>query len=108
MRDRSSREAKVSIARADPSDCLANFVIDQRSFQVVRCHNKHASHPDEVARFDLSGLTLAVVERHEPDKSSAGAREIIAKLTGRELQIAAMVAQGDATKNIAYKLHISE
>jgi DNA-binding CsgD family transcriptional regulator len=29
-------------------------------------------------------------------------------LTGRELQIAAMIAQGDATKNVAYKLRISE
>jgi DNA-binding CsgD family transcriptional regulator len=108
MRDRSSGEAKVSTARGDPSDCLASFVVDQRSFQVVRCYNKHTRHPAEVARFNLSGLTLAVVENHAPDKSIAEAREIIAKLTGRELQIAAMVAEGYATKNIAYKLRISE
>jgi DNA-binding NarL/FixJ family response regulator len=108
MRDRSSGETKVSTARADPSDCLASFVVDQRSFQVVRCHNKRTRHPAEVARFNLSGLTLAVVENHAPDKPVAETREIIAKLTGRELQIATMVAQGYATKNIAYKLRISE
>src|SRR5271165_3677291 len=102
MRDRSSGEAEVSTACADPSDCLASFVVDERSFQVVRCHNKHTPHPAEVARFNLSGVTLAVVEKHAPDKSTAEAREIIAKLTGRELQIAAMVAEGYATKNIAY------
>ena len=33
---------------------------------------------------------------------------MIARLTGRELQIAAMIAQGDATKNVAHKLRISE
>jgi DNA-binding CsgD family transcriptional regulator len=33
---------------------------------------------------------------------------MIARLTGRELQIAAMIAQGNATKNVAYKLRISE
>jgi DNA-binding NarL/FixJ family response regulator len=108
MRDRSSGEAKVSAARADPSDCLASFAVDQRSFRVVRCNNKHTQHPAEVARFNISGLTLAVVENHALDKSTEEAREIIAKLTGRELQIATMVAHGYATKNIAYKLRISE
>ena len=108
MRDRSPREAKSFTTGAGASDCLASFVVEQRSFQVVLCHNKHPSHPAEVARFNLSGLTLAVVEDQEPSKSAAEAREVIAKLTERELQIAAMVAEGYATKNIAYKLRISE
>jgi DNA-binding CsgD family transcriptional regulator len=108
MRDRSPRENEAFTARADTSDCLASFAVDQRSFQIVLCHHNHTPHPAEVARFKLSDLTLAVVEDHEPDKSTTEAREIIAKLTGRELQIAAMVAEGYATKNIAYELRISE
>jgi DNA-binding CsgD family transcriptional regulator len=108
MHDRSPRETRPLKAGAGASDRLASFIVDQRSFQVVRCHNKHTPHPAEITRFNLGGLTLAIVEDHEADKPTPEAREIIAKLTGRELQIAAMVAQGYATKNIAYKLRISE
>jgi DNA-binding CsgD family transcriptional regulator len=108
MRDRSPRETEAFTARAGAWDCLATFVVDQRSYQIVLCHNKHTPQSAEVARFNLNGLTLAVVEDCDRDKSAAEAREIIARLTQRELQIAAMVAQGDATKNIAYKLRISE
>jgi DNA-binding CsgD family transcriptional regulator len=108
MRDRSPRETRPLKAGAGASDRLASFIVDQRSFQVVRCHHKHTPHPAEITRFNLGGLTLAIVEDQEADKPTPEAREIIAKLTGRELQIAAMVAQGYATKNIAYKLRISE
>ncbi len=108
MRDRQPAEANVFAARAAGSGCLANFIVDQRRFQLVFCHNKHEPDPAEVARFSLGSQTVAVVECHDPDSSAAEARELIAKLTGRELQIAAMVAQGDATKHIAYKLRISE
>jgi DNA-binding CsgD family transcriptional regulator len=108
MRDRSPRESKTFTARAGVSVCLASFVVDQRCFQLVLCDDKHTPECAEVARFNLNGVILAVVENHEPDNSTAEARGIIAKLTGRELQIAAMVAQGYATKNIAYKLRISE
>ena len=111
MRDRSPRETKVSAVRAvsrDEQRFLASFAVDGRFFELCFCLDKHGQEPTEVARFSLGSHTLAVVEHRNPDESAAEAREIIARLTERELQIAAMVAQGDATKNIAYKLRISE
>jgi DNA-binding CsgD family transcriptional regulator len=107
MRDRPPGEAEDFTARAGAPNCLASFVVDQRCFQLVLCDHKHKK-ADEVARFRLGKQTLAVIEYRDSENSAAEAREIVAKLTGRELQIAAMVAQGYATKNIAYKLRISE
>jgi DNA-binding CsgD family transcriptional regulator len=111
MRDRSPRETQSFTAAAASKDapgCLARFVVDQRPFRLVVCHRRHSPNGAEVARFSLRGQTLVVVEDSDPDESNSGMRDIIARLTERELQIAAMVAQGDATKNIAYKLRISE
>jgi DNA-binding CsgD family transcriptional regulator len=108
MRDRPPGEAKDFIARAGAPNCLASFVVDQRCFQLVLCEHEHKPELDEVARFSLGNRTLTVIEYRDLENSAAEAREIVAKLTGRELQIAAMVAQGYATKNIAYKLRISE
>jgi DNA-binding CsgD family transcriptional regulator len=108
MRDRPPGETTDFTARAGAPNCLASFVVDQRCFQLVLCEHKHEPELDQVARFSLGNRTLAVIEYRDLENSAAEAREIVAKLTGRELQIAAMVAQGDATKNIAYKLRISE
>jgi DNA-binding CsgD family transcriptional regulator len=111
MRDRSPRETALSAARAlskDEPRFLASFAVGGRSFELCLCLDKCTQEPTEVARFSLGSHTLAVVEHRDPDQSAAEAQEIIARLTERELQIAAMVAQGDATKNIAYKLRISE
>jgi DNA-binding CsgD family transcriptional regulator len=111
MRDRSPPETKSFNAGAvshDAPTCLARFVVNQRPFQLVLCHKRHKPNAAEVARFSLCGQTLVVVEDRNPDQSDSEIRNIIARLTERELQIAAMVAQGDATKNIAYKLRISE
>lgn len=111
MRDRSPRETQSFTAGAasdDAPDCLARFVLNQRPFRLVLCQKKHAPNGAEVARFSLCGQTLVVVEDRDPDTAEPEIRNIIGRLTERELQIAAMVAQGDATKNIAYKLRISE
>jgi DNA-binding CsgD family transcriptional regulator len=112
MRDRSPREAASIVTSAvsgDGAGCVARFVLDDRYFQLTICDQKEASVPAEVARFHLGDLTVAVLEDFDPPKESfVEAREMIGRLTQRELQIAAMVAQGDATKNIAYKLRISE
>jgi DNA-binding CsgD family transcriptional regulator len=111
MRDRSPREVRsfvtgtASEQRADP---LARFVLDNRSFQLTICDANEPRGLTEVARFHLANLTIAVQEDFDPDKSLTKTREIIGKLTARELQIATMVAQGDPTKKIAYKLRISE
>jgi DNA-binding NarL/FixJ family response regulator len=65
---------------------------------------------DEICRFVLDGRTLVVAEagdrRHKASNGSSD--EVASRLTGRELEIAVLVAQGCATKNIAYRLQISE
>jgi DNA-binding CsgD family transcriptional regulator len=107
MRDSSPEGANSNIVNTvlgDRTTCLARFTLDERSFELVICHNKHIQQPTEVVRFDLNGSTVAVVENVAPVE----VQDIIARLTGRELQIAALVAERNATKNIAHKLCISE
>lgn len=107
MRDSSSEGARSNIVDAvlgDRPTCLARFTLDERSFELVICHNEHIQQATEVVRFDLNGSTVAIVE----DVAPVEVQDIIARLTGRELQIAALVAEGNATKNIAHKLCISE
>jgi DNA-binding CsgD family transcriptional regulator len=66
--------------------------------------------PDEICRFEIAGLPLAVFEtdRHDRPEASDAVNELADRLTGRELEIAVLVAQGHANKNIAYRLQISE
>jgi DNA-binding CsgD family transcriptional regulator len=107
MRDSSPPGARSNIVDTvigDRPTCLARFTLDERSFELVICHNKHIQQPTEVVRFDLNGSTIAIVE----DVAPVEVQGIVARLTGRELQIAALVAEGNATKNIAHKLRISE
>jgi DNA-binding CsgD family transcriptional regulator len=106
MRDSSPPGARSNIVDTvldDRPTCLARFTLEERSFQLVICH-KHIQQPTEVVRFDLNGSTVAILE----DVAPVEVQGIVARLTGRELQIAALVAEGNATKNIAHKLCISE
>jgi DNA-binding CsgD family transcriptional regulator len=65
---------------------------------------------DEICRFELDGQSFVIFETKEQrsPKASGLAEDLTDRLTGRELEIAVMVAHGHATKNIAYKLQISE
>jgi DNA-binding NarL/FixJ family response regulator len=65
---------------------------------------------DEICRFVLDGRTLVVAEALDRHRKipNGSADEVAGRLTGRELEIAVLVAQGCATKNIAYRLQISE
>ena len=65
---------------------------------------------DEICRFVLDGRTLVVAEALDRRSKipNGSADEVAGRLTGREFEIAVLVAQGCATKNIAYRLQISE
>ena len=65
---------------------------------------------DEICRFVVDGCTLVVADAGDRRRkvSNGSSEEIASRLTGRELEIAVLVAQGFATKNIAYRLQISE
>ncbi len=63
----------------------------------------------EVCRFEAKGNSFVVYEVTDHRQLSAAADDdLTARLTGRELEIAVLVAEGYATKNIAHKLTISE
>lgn len=91
---------------------IGKFSIDDQPFKIVLLKNyelsDEANDLHEIIRFKLRGRTVAIVEEVRPLELDGETRNMIARLTGRELQIAAMIAQGDATKNVAYKLRISE
>jgi DNA-binding CsgD family transcriptional regulator len=95
------------------ANLIGKFSIDTQSFKIMLlkgdCDLSELPYGyQEVVRFTVRGRTLAVVEEASAPELDGETRNMIARLTGRELQIAAMIAQGDATKNVAYKLRISE
>jgi DNA-binding NarL/FixJ family response regulator len=65
---------------------------------------------DEICRFVLDGRTLVIAAAADRRQkiSNGSLDEVASHLTGRELEIAILVAQGCATKNIAHRLQISE
>jgi DNA-binding CsgD family transcriptional regulator len=69
---------------------------------------RHASR-ERISLFEINGQQLAAIAETAPATGTdSDADQLVARLTGRELQIAVLVAQGHATKNIAYRLQISE
>ena len=58
-----------------------------------------------LGRFDISGLSLAIIQQADPPSPKDGLPRL---LTARELQIATLVAMGCPNKQVADKLHISE
>lgn len=68
-------------------------------------------HPGEervsaIANFTINGETYTVIELNS-NEACEGA-DLATLLSGRELQIAALVAMGYPNKLVAYKLHISK
>lgn len=107
---------KISVLnhrRQESPDLLGKFLLDEHCFKIVAVEKtldseELSSLTREVARFRVRGRTLAIIEEPRQPDIDGETKKMIARLTGRELQIAAMIAQGDATKNVAYKLRISE
>mgnify|MGYP001800925746 CR=1 FL=1 len=60
----------------------------------------------EVGQFEAHGQRFAIVEAENYQSNAKS--NIADMLTERELQIVELVAQGDANKQIASRLHISE
>jgi DNA-binding CsgD family transcriptional regulator len=86
---------------------IGHITLGARHFAVLLAAERM---PHELVRFELAGKRLSVVETFErPAEPDGGAiAELAQRLSGRELEIAVLVAQGHANKNIAYRLAISE
>jgi DNA-binding CsgD family transcriptional regulator len=79
-----------------------------RQFDVVLATGHPSAGAQDICRFEIDGVQLAVRPDHAPDQAEDRSQDLAARLTARELQVAVLVAQGHATKNIAYQLQISE
>lgn len=87
-----------------------HIFVGKRKYNITLASNPFGQQcSDESCRFVLDGHTLVVAEaRERRNSASRPSPDVASRLTGRELEIAVLVAQGCATKNIAYKLQISE
>jgi DNA-binding CsgD family transcriptional regulator len=108
MLERFNREAmapKTSDATPEESCAVGRILLGKRAFVVVPAARLPGGpHSGESCRFDVCGESLVVLEVDQP----GAAEDLTGRLTGRELEIAILVAQGHATKVIAYRLGISE
>jgi DNA-binding NarL/FixJ family response regulator len=90
---------------------VGHIVLGERLYSVIRARDL-ANWPesDEMPRFRLHGELLAVVDAKAEHGRPAvpAADDLVLRLTGRELEIAVLVAHGHANKNIAFQLQISE
>ena len=87
---------------------VGRITLGARRFAVLLASDGAAGH--ELFRFELAGRCLAIVETFERHHEASGdpLEDLALRLSGRELEIAVLVAQGHANKNIAYRLQISE
>jgi DNA-binding CsgD family transcriptional regulator len=85
---------------------VGRIELGDRQFIVTLASDLHsdAEHM-QICRFELGGFGLMVIEDGHKDDTMD---DVVARLTSRELEIAILVAQGHANKNIAYRLRISE
>lgn len=92
-------------------DKVGRIELGDRAFLIVSVTDvKPEPVVGEICQFRLAGTELAVIEDavHHRTRREAPADDLMRRLTGRELEIAVLVAQGHANKNIASRLQISE
>jgi DNA-binding CsgD family transcriptional regulator len=110
-RNRSEPTKNRLVRCADDERSCGRIAVGNRHFIIAFAPDlPHKQFSDEVCRFELAGRILVVEEIRDRCSTTANklGDEIVGLLSGREIEIAVMVAQGYATKNIAYKLQISE
>jgi DNA-binding CsgD family transcriptional regulator len=103
----STRHLSRANVVAASSSVLAHFVIEQRAFRLVLCDGGNSDECTKAIRFRIGKHSLAIIE-DVSDDIIPDIRQMVDRLTKRELQILCLIAQGCSTRNIAHRLQISE
>jgi DNA-binding CsgD family transcriptional regulator len=106
--DRSAKPHELD-AKSDRE--VGRIVLGERVFIVALASGlSHQSVRADIISLEIAGRNLVIFETKEQPCPNACriVDDIAGRLTGRELEIAVLVAHGHATKNIAYRLQISE
>ena len=105
------QQAATACDAARDRDKVGRIELGDRVFLIVSVPDVKPEHVvGEICRFRVAGRELAVIEEaaHHRATREAPADDLMRRLTGRELEIAVLVAQGHANKTIASRLRISE
>ena len=106
MLARSAHTQAIPPAHPDSEAFVGHITLGDRQFGVALASRLPPGMlANEICRFDIDGITLSVRATAPADQPG---HDIATRLTARELQVAVLVAQGLATKNIAHHLEISE
>jgi|SoiMethySBSTD1v2_1073268.scaffolds.fasta_scaffold397360_2 DNA-binding NarL/FixJ family response regulator len=98
-----------SPAALHEGELLAEFRWENRPYRIVSGDApRGAATLVQAGHVTIGGKVIATVECLHRSEHAENAGERVALLTGRELQIATMVARGRPNKQIAAALHISE
>jgi DNA-binding CsgD family transcriptional regulator len=110
MSERLNAKAKSTCRLKDDAE-VGRLVLGERLFIIALAPERPSQSMNrEICHFTVAGRRLLVFEtnnRHYLNGNQA-ADDVARRLTGRELEIAVLVAQGCPNKNIAYRLQISE
>jgi DNA-binding NarL/FixJ family response regulator len=111
----SSEVARVSIAGLDCRILCVDDVLPQHSVATRQCTRARLLYVErEISHFELGGHRYAIIcsdaiapvaADRDPASLPADIRQL---LTNRELQIVQLICMGFVTKQVAYRLHISE
>src|SRR5687768_11605898 len=112
MKLTAERKENVGFEQVTGVEIMGEFTLDGHYYYIVEVNiagnpSRSESIPEamEVGYCEINGKTYTVMKRDAVLETN---QELAEMLTGRELEIAALVALGRPNKQIADKLHISE
>ena len=111
----SSEVARLSIAGHDCRILCVDDVLPQHSVATRQCTRARLLYVErEISHFEFGGHRYAIICSDGPAATAADRdpaslpADIRQLLTNRELQIVQLICMGFVTKQVAYRLHISE
>jgi DNA-binding CsgD family transcriptional regulator len=111
MQKPSKPKADLEAGREDERSEVGHFVLGGRLFVIaLASQSSNEGAAAQRCSFEIDGECLVALERKDSrtPRDNNPVTEIANRLSGRELEIAVLVAQGNANKVIAHRLQISE